>query len=114
MAPPWITIGVFVLLLLTIGVVVLAAALLWRDGFKRGWRRARHAPPVCPGCGYNLSGLTQCRCPECGRTYRLDELWQTPVPRAAVSAGAEKNATNTVEKATNTIDAPRPQGEPTT
>jgi len=77
--PWWIDVGVSLLVVLTGGVTALAAFLLWRDGFRRGWRRAREAPPMCPRCGYNLSGLSLCRCPECGSEYRLDELWKTPV-----------------------------------
>ncbi|MDB5303490.1 MAG: hypothetical protein JWM97_1039, partial [Phycisphaerales bacterium] len=29
---------------------------------------------VCPTCGYNLTGLTATRCPECGSQFTLDEL----------------------------------------
>lgn len=28
----------------------------------------------CPTCGYNLTGLTEARCPECGTKFTLDEL----------------------------------------
>jgi len=76
---PWVDAGVVLLVLLTAGLMLFAAFLLWRDGYRRGWRSARDMPPKCPKCGYNLSGLTHCRCPECGTEYRLDELWGTPV-----------------------------------
>ena len=76
---PWVDAGVVLLVVLTAGLTLFAAFLLWRDGYRRGWRSAREMPPTCPKCGYNLSGLTQCRCPECGTEYRLDELWRTPV-----------------------------------
>ena len=33
-------------------------------------------PPVCPECGYNLTGLTSPRCPECGRVFQRKELEQ--------------------------------------
>ena len=31
-------------------------------------------PPVCPTCGYNLTGLTTNRCPECGYTFLRKEI----------------------------------------
>ena len=30
--------------------------------------------PLCPDCGYNMTGLERARCPECGRAYTLDKL----------------------------------------
>lgn len=32
----------------------------------------------CPGCDYYLYGLTEQRCPECGRPFTFDELNATP------------------------------------
>ena len=37
---------------------------------------------VCPTCGYNLTGLTATRCPECGRQFTLDELLSAQPHRA--------------------------------
>jgi hypothetical protein len=34
----------------------------------------------CPTCGYNLTGLPENRCPECGLTFSPDEL-RTVVPQ---------------------------------
>ncbi len=31
-------------------------------------------PPLCIACGYNLTGLTANRCPECGRRFSRAEL----------------------------------------
>jgi len=31
-------------------------------------------PPLCIGCGYNLTGVVSARCPECGRPFSLDEI----------------------------------------
>ena len=33
-------------------------------------------PPICPQCGYNLTGLTSPRCPECGRVFHRKEVEQ--------------------------------------
>ena len=33
-------------------------------------------PPICPECGYNLTGLTSPRCPECGRVFHRKEVEQ--------------------------------------
>jgi hypothetical protein len=57
---------------------VLATVLLWRE--TAGERLARmsrlvSSPTVlCPFCGYNLSGLREARCPECGSNFTLDQL----------------------------------------
>jgi len=77
----WIDAGVWLLVGLTAAVTVLAAYLLWADGYTRGWRASRNQPPTCPKCGYNLSGQRLCRCPECGGEFRLDELWRSAVMR---------------------------------
>jgi hypothetical protein len=73
--------GVVLLVALTAGLTVFAAYAVWRAGFAQGWRRAREAPPTCQKCGYNMSGLRHCRCPECGVEYDLDQLWRAPVRR---------------------------------
>ena len=78
MSSDLVTVAVLLLVLLTAGLTLFVVFLVWRNGYVRGWRRARHAPPRCPKCGYNLSGLTHCRCPECGSEYRLEELWRVP------------------------------------
>ena len=30
---------------------------------------------ACPTCGYNLTGLREARCPECGSQFTLDQLY---------------------------------------
>ena len=37
---------------------------------------------VCPTCGYNLTGLTEPRCPECGSQFTLDQLLASQPSRA--------------------------------
>lgn len=75
---PWfLDVGVIVLVVMTGALALFVLLMIWRDGYARGWRSARSTPPKCLRCGYNLSGLTQCRCPECGSEFRIDELWRT-------------------------------------
>lgn len=59
-------------------VWVLGTVLLWRETQTERLARMSnltHAPTVlCPVCGYNLAGLREARCPECGGSFTLDEL----------------------------------------
>jgi predicted MFS family arabinose efflux permease len=60
-------------------------ALLWYGSTPLIWceRKAERAARLgnlgielaCPNCGYNLTGLREARCPECGSTFTLDELF---------------------------------------
>ena len=34
-------------------------------------RRSVH----CPACQYNMTGLSETRCPECGKSFTIDELF---------------------------------------
>ena len=36
------------------------------------WRE--RLPPICPECGYNLTGLPDNRCPECGYVYSRSDV----------------------------------------
>ena len=36
----------------------------------------------CPGCGYDLHGLSNLTCPECGQCYSVDELLRAQCPAA--------------------------------
>ncbi|CAA9397732.1 MAG: hypothetical protein AVDCRST_MAG64-1616 [uncultured Phycisphaerae bacterium] len=56
---------------------VLATVLLWREtAAERLGRLTAHGMPVlaCPLCGYNLAGLTEARCPECGASFTLEQI----------------------------------------
>jgi predicted amidophosphoribosyltransferase len=59
-------------------VWVLATVILWRETaaerLARMSRLVSHPTVLCPVCGYNLSGLREARCPECGGSFTLDEL----------------------------------------
>jgi hypothetical protein len=63
--------------LMLTGVWFAATALLWTRGSA-----AAVAGPIdvnaalrCSACGYSLIGLSEARCPECGRKQTLDELF---------------------------------------
>jgi hypothetical protein len=56
---------------------VLATVLIWREtAGERLSRLTAHGMPViaCPLCGYNLAGLTEARCPECGANFTLEQV----------------------------------------
>ena len=73
---------VFGVCALAIGLVVLRAG--WRGAPQTG------TVPHCPHCEYNLTGLTESRCPECGQPFELQKvLFLGPRQRnwSGVSAG---------------------------
>ena len=55
---PWVKFPLYAVFL----VVAILTLLVWRfvPKFPRGH---------CRRCGYNLTGLTEARCPECGQTF---------------------------------------------
>jgi len=58
-------------------VFVLSTVLLWRETpMERHLRIAGRGTDAvsCPTCGYNMTGLREARCPECGISFTLDEL----------------------------------------
>jgi hypothetical protein len=66
-------------------VWVLATVLIWRE--TRHERLTRLAATggravICPLCGYNLTGLRDTRCPECGGHFTVDELVRAQAPDA--------------------------------
>ncbi|MCH8054080.1 MAG: hypothetical protein IH895_08475 [Planctomycetes bacterium] len=55
-----------------------STALIWREDRVERQRRLQAVSTGvihCPNCGYNLTGLEQARCPECGSRYTLNELF---------------------------------------
>jgi hypothetical protein len=54
---------------------LVAATVIGRETAPERAQRLHPAiAVVCPTCGYNLSGLSEARCPECGSRFTLDEL----------------------------------------
>lgn len=65
---------------------------IWRETpherMKRLSIRGDHAVS-CPHCGYNMTGLGEARCPECGSIYTLDELWAAHTKQGELGVGEE-------------------------
>jgi hypothetical protein len=59
---------------------MIFSVLAWRETGKERAERISGAGGgfagilLCPNCGYNMTGLIQARCPECGTEYTLDVL----------------------------------------
>ena len=55
-----------------------ATAVIWRETaserIERMQRLGVHGV-TCPTCGYNLTGMKEARCPECGATFTLEQLF---------------------------------------
>jgi DNA-directed RNA polymerase subunit RPC12/RpoP len=68
---------------------LIATVFIWRETPAERGRRVRstgNAGVACPTCGYNLTGLSESRCPECGSRFTLDELMAA---QPAVVVGGE-------------------------
>jgi hypothetical protein len=71
------TFGAFVGSMVAIVLWLVATVIIWRDTPAERSQRARasgRSAVVCPTCGYNLTGLSESRCPECGSKFTIDEL----------------------------------------
>lgn len=75
----FLTIGVILLVVLTVGLIPLVLVLIWRSGYAKGWQAAHTSPPKCTKCGYVLLGLIEPRCPECGTAVSKLMLYKAPV-----------------------------------
>lgn len=56
---------------------VVGTVFVWRETTAERAARLSNASEdalVCPICGYNLTGLSEPRCPECGSKFTLSEL----------------------------------------
>ena len=64
---------------------LVATCFLWRESpAERAERLSATGRDgvVCPTCGYNLTGLNEPRCPECGSEFTLDQLLASQPSRA--------------------------------
>lgn len=65
-----------------VGEARVVTGLTWRRTLWYLLTLRLHKAPrpvgLCPGCGYNLYGLREQRCPECGRPFTFEEVLSTP------------------------------------
>jgi uncharacterized paraquat-inducible protein A len=69
--------GAFIGSIVAIMLWLIATIFLWRETAGERAQRVTASTKsaiTCPTCGYNLTGLTESRCPECGSRFTLDEL----------------------------------------
>ena len=76
--------------------VVAEAKVLTRQGWRRTvWQlltcRLRNIDRTgrCPACDYYLFGLTEMRCPECGRPFTFEEVGVSPQELGHQAAGVQ-------------------------
>lgn len=68
--------------------------LLWKETAAERTDRIRNSAGdvvFCPRCGYNLTGLYEPRCPECGARFTLNQLYAGQ-QREALADGAATDA----------------------
>lgn len=57
---------------------LVGSTLIWRETRSERVKRIRElgmGTVHCPQCDYNLTGLREATCPECGTKYTLDQLF---------------------------------------
>jgi DNA-directed RNA polymerase subunit RPC12/RpoP len=82
--------GTFIGGVVAIMLWLIATIFLWRETAGERAHRVSGSTKsaiTCPTCGYNLTGLSEARCPECGSKFTLDELFavqQQPKSEVAI------------------------------
>jgi hypothetical protein len=64
--PTWVWIGVPLWCIIV--PIAIPTSLAWRRDLRIALVRRRRMKGLCVACGYNLTGNTSGRCPECGAT----------------------------------------------
>ncbi len=93
--------GIFIGSLFAMLIWLIGTTMIWKEtSVERADRlrsRIRTNAIVCPSCGYNLTGLRESSCPECGANFTLDQLFAgQPHQEAAQLEAAEMQPGSTV------------------
>lgn len=76
--------GIFAGALIAILLWLAATVFVWRETPAERSARFRQSSSqviACLSCGYNMTGLREPTCPECGAKYTLDELYASQSER---------------------------------
>ncbi len=77
---------------------LILVAFVWRESSGERERRISttfvcgRVPLACPRCDYDMRGLNQARCPECGTEYTLDGLFAQLITEDPEEARASSRA----------------------
>ena len=78
--------GVFIGGITAILCWLVATCFIWRESSAERAARLRRSGGetiACLQCGYNMTGLREPKCPECGGSFTLDELLRGQASREA-------------------------------
>jgi hypothetical protein len=70
--------GIFFGGVFTIVIWLPLMVVIWKETAAERAERIRHSAGdvvCCPRCGYNMTGLYEPRCPECGAKFTLNQLY---------------------------------------
>ncbi len=74
---------------------LIATVLIWKETPAERAERVRRqgsGTVMCVKCGYNMTGLREPRCPECGTAYTVDELLKAQLSEQADAAITDETA----------------------
>lgn len=63
-----------------------ATSVIWRETPAERLERTSKRVIRCVQCGYDLTGLTEARCPECGKQYTLNEIVASALDQTGIES----------------------------